>query len=84
MIHAELIRDQSRFVADYAGKAVKRRSVSYDDVLILPRAIRELQDERASLYGPDKEIKDLMSASNLSLETVQGLCRVAEKSCKSR
>ncbi len=75
-IHAEPIWDHHQFVADYAGKAVKRGRVSYDDVLVLPRTGKELQrDMSESLSGPDREIKDIMSAHNVSLETAQELCR---------
>jgi hypothetical protein len=77
-IHAEPIWDHHQFVADYAGKAVKRGRLSYDDVLVLPRTRKELQqDSVESLSGPDREIKDIMSANNLSLETVQSLCRTS-------
>jgi hypothetical protein len=73
---AEPIWNQERFVADYGGKAVKRGRLSYDDVLVLPRTGAELSRDRVeSISGPDREIKDVMSASNLSLETVRGLCR---------
>jgi hypothetical protein len=75
-IHAKPIWDHHQFVADYAGKAVKRGRVSYDDVLILPKAGKEMQGDRVgSLSGPDREIKDIMSAHNVSLETAQKLCR---------
>jgi hypothetical protein len=67
--HAEPIWDQERFVADYGGKAVKRGRVSYDDVLVLPRTGKELQqDTSESLSGPDREIKDIMCANNVSIE----------------
>jgi hypothetical protein len=73
-IHAEPIWDHYQFVADYAGKAVKRGRVSYDDVLILPRTGKELQQDSVErLSGPDREIKDIMSASNVSIETARRL-----------
>jgi hypothetical protein len=76
--HAEPIWDQERFVADYGGKAVKRGRLSYDDVLVLPRTGAEMSRDRVeSISGPDREIKDIMSASNLSLETVRGLPRTS-------
>jgi hypothetical protein len=72
MIHAEPDRDHHRFVADYAGKGVKRGRVSYDDVLVLPRTGKELQQDGVErLSGPDREIKDVMSASNVSIEMAQ-------------
>jgi hypothetical protein len=72
MIHAEPNKDHHRFVADYAGKAVKRGRVSYDDVLILPRTGKELQQDSVErLSGPDREIKNIMSANNVSIEMAQ-------------
>jgi hypothetical protein len=81
MIHAEPNRDHHRFVADYAGKAVKRGRTAYDDVLVLPRTGAELSRKPSeSLSGPDREIKDIMSANNLSIETARGFCRTTTKS----
>jgi hypothetical protein len=75
MTHAEPIWDQERFVADYGGKAVKRGRLPYDDILILPRTGKEMrQDSVESPPGPDREIKDIMSAHNVSIETARSLC----------
>jgi hypothetical protein len=82
-IHAEPIRDHHRFVADYAGKGVKRGRVSYDDVLVLPRTGKELQQDTCEgIRGPDREIKDIMSANNVSIEMAQNLYENARK-CKN-
>jgi hypothetical protein len=79
-IHAEPIRDHHRFVADYAGNGVKRGRVSYDDVLILPRTGKELQrDMSEGIRGPDREIKDIMSANNVSIETAHDLYESVRK-----
>ena len=79
--HAEPIWDQERFVADYGGKAVKRGRLSYDDILVLPRTGAELSRKPSeSLSGPDREIKDIMSAHNVSMETARGFCRTTIKS----
>jgi hypothetical protein len=79
-IHAEPIRDHHRFIADYAGKGLKRGRVSYDDVLVLPRSGKELQqDTGEGIRGPDREIKDIMSANNVSIETAQDLYGNARK-----
>jgi hypothetical protein len=83
MIHAEPNRDQHRFVADYAGKAVKRGRVSYDDVLVLPRTGAEMsRDKSQSLSGPDREIKDIMSANNVSIEMARAFYENARKCSK--
>jgi hypothetical protein len=84
-IHAEPIRDHHRFVADYAGKGVKRGRVSYDDVLVLPRTGAELsRDTSQSLSAPDREIKNIMSANNVSIETARSLYENARKCRKQR
>jgi hypothetical protein len=78
--HAEPIRDHHRFVADYAGKGVKRGRVSYDDVLVLPRTGKELQENMGeTIFGPDREIKDIMSANNVSIETAHDLYESARR-----
>jgi hypothetical protein len=85
MIHAAPNRDHHQFVADYAGKAVKRGRVSYDDVLVLPRTGKELQrDKVESLSGPDREIKEIMSAGNVSIETARGIYETARKCRRHR
>jgi hypothetical protein len=54
--------------------------VSYDDVLVLPRTGKELQQDTCeSLSGPDREIKDIMSAKNVSIETARRLYENARK-----
>jgi hypothetical protein len=78
--HAEPIWDHERFVADYAGKAVKRGRVSYDDVLVLPRTGKELQQDSVEhLSGPDREIKGIMCANNVSIEMAQAYYENARK-----
>jgi hypothetical protein len=72
MYYATPIRDHHQFVADYAGKAVKRGRLSYDDVLVLPRTGKELQPGTVeSLSARDQEIKDIMSTHNVSVEMAQ-------------
>jgi hypothetical protein len=83
--HAEPIWDQERFVADYGGKTVKRGRASYDDVLVLPRAANELQrDVSESISGPDREIKHVMSAHNVSIEMAQEFYENARKCRRQR
>jgi hypothetical protein len=79
-IHAEPNRDHHQFVADYAGKGVKRGRVSYDDVLVLPRTGKELQQNVSeTISGPDRVIKDIMSANNVSIETARRLYGSVQK-----
>jgi hypothetical protein len=58
----------------------ERGRLSHDDVLVLPRTGAEMsRDTSQSLSGPDRDVKDIMSANNLSLETVRGLHENAPK-----
>jgi hypothetical protein len=78
--HAEPIWDQERFVADYGGKAVKRGRLSYHDILVLPRTGKELQQNVSeTISRPDREIKDIMSANNVSIEMAQEFYENARK-----
>jgi hypothetical protein len=59
--------------------------VSYDDVLVLPRTGAELSRKPSeNLAGPDSEIKDIMSANNVSIETAQNLYENARKYRRER
>jgi hypothetical protein len=59
--------------------------VSYDDVLVLPRTGKELQrDMSESISGPDREIKDIMSANNVSIEMAQEFYENAPKCRRQR
>jgi hypothetical protein len=66
--HVTPISTQELFVVDYAGKAIKRRRFSYDDILILPRTSNELrQGMSVPIAGVDREMKDFMRlAANTS------------------
>jgi hypothetical protein len=45
-IHVKLIDHLPFYVTGYAGKSLKSPRFSGDDVLILPRSIDELRDQR--------------------------------------
>jgi hypothetical protein len=80
IIHVQRIDSDELFVTDYAGKAVKRGRFSDDEILILPKTIKELPQKMASVgdAGTAKRgIKDIMSAHNVSEA-------VAEKMCEAR
>jgi hypothetical protein len=80
LIHAGPATDHFRSLADYSGKAVKRGRTSYDDVLVLPRTGEELQQGSVeSRSRRDREIKDIMSARNVSIEMAQSLYESARK-----
>jgi hypothetical protein len=75
-IHVQPIVFDEMFVTDYAGKAYKKRRVSGDEILVLPKSLKELPqkmsrvDEAGSL---GREIKDVMSAYNVSEAVAQGI-----------
>jgi hypothetical protein len=78
-IHVQQIVSDELFVTDYAGKAVKRGRFSDDEILILPRTIKELP-QKATAIGDagtvDRDIKDIMSAHNVSEAVAAGMCQV--------
>jgi hypothetical protein len=69
-IHVERITHDSDFVADYGGKAVKRKRFPLDHVLVLPRALSELlaKNGHLSCDPRDRAIKAIQSSSNVSDE----------------
>jgi hypothetical protein len=86
-IHVEPIVSDEFFVTDYAGKAVKRGRFSDGEILILPKTIKELPQKAAAVgeVGTvDREIKDIMSAHNVSETVAAEMCRVGDqKSARS-
>jgi hypothetical protein len=72
------------FVTDYAGKAGKRKKFSSDDILILPRTLQELLQkvaETEDVGGVDRELKDIMSAHNVSEEIAQEIHQAKIRKC---
>jgi hypothetical protein len=85
-IHVQPINSDVPFVADYAGKAVKRKKFSSDDILILPRTLQELPQkvvETEDVGGVDRELKDIMSAHNVSEAVAQGMCQAKVRGQRS-
>jgi hypothetical protein len=71
-IHVKPIMDKEKFVVDYAGKAIKRKRFSNDDILILPKSLSEVSKSEPSLQemSPQRRaIKDIQSRHNVSDET---------------
>jgi hypothetical protein len=70
-IHVEPITDREKFVADYAGKAIKRKRFSNDDILILPKALSELSKSNTlsqTMSREQRAVKDIQSRHNVSDE----------------
>jgi hypothetical protein len=78
-IHVEPITHESEFVADYAGKAIKRKRFPMDrmmdHILVLPKPLSELPDRNVNVYPDPREraIKAIQSASNVSEEVAREL-----------
>jgi hypothetical protein len=70
-IHVEPITHKEQFVVDYAGKAIKRKRFSTDDVLILPKALSEVakaETPTQEMSAKQRAIKDIQSRHNVSDE----------------
>jgi hypothetical protein len=76
-IHVEPITSRAAFVADYAGKAIKRRRFSTDHVLVLPRTVAELPAKTFGQPGnkEEKAIKDIQSSMNVSEVVAESIYR---------
>ena len=58
---------------DYAGKALKTRQFAEDDVLILPRSIKELTQKSLLTDSDARKIRDIQSRFNVSNEVARAL-----------
>ena len=75
-IHVEPITDREKFVVDYAGKAIKRKRFSNDDILIVPKALSEVSKVAAltqKMSVQDRAIKEIQSRHNVSDEIALSL-----------
>ena len=67
-IHVKPITDKEKFVVDYAGKAIKRKRFSNDDILILPKSLSEVSKAETPLQEMSRQqraIKDIQSRHNV-------------------
>jgi hypothetical protein len=87
-IHVQPTVSDVPFVTDYAGKAVKKQCFSGDDILVLPRAFQELPRKVSGtedIGTADRDLKDIMSAHNVSKEIAQGMYQAkGQRSVRSR
>jgi hypothetical protein len=70
-IHVKPLTHKEEFVADYAGKAIKRKRFSTDDILILPKSLSEVSKAETPLQEmtpQQRAIRDLQSRHNVSDE----------------
>jgi hypothetical protein len=67
-IYVEPIRDNSAYVTDYGGKAIKNNRFSTDDILILPKTVDELSKVATVRDSEARTVRDIQSRYNLSDE----------------
>jgi hypothetical protein len=72
-IYVEPIRDNSAYVTDYGGKAIKNNRFSIDDILILPKTTAELSQVATAIDSDARAARDLQSRYNLSDELARDL-----------
>jgi hypothetical protein len=87
-IHVEPITDKEKFVVDYAGKAIKRKRFSNDDILILPKSLSEVAPSQSALVlekmsPKDRAIKDIQASTGFSDELALSVY-LAQSSRKNR
>ena len=70
-IHVKPLTHREEFVVDYAGKAIKRKRFSNDDILILPKSLSEVSNAQLSVreMSPvERGIMAIQSRYNVSDE----------------
>ena len=70
-IHVKPLTHKEEFVVEYAGKAIKRKRFSNDDILILPKSLSEvtkLQPSVQEMSPEERGIKEIRSRYNVSDE----------------
>lgn len=72
-IYAEEITHNIDYVVEYNMKSLKRRTVDFDDVLVLPKCVDELLSKRKVIDPKDRAIKDLQSHWNCSDEVAESM-----------
>ena len=81
-IDIQKIDDDPIFVTDYAGKALKTQRFSMDDLLVLPRTIREVREFSPELSADARFVRDVQARLNCSDETAAGI--LAERKAKQK
>jgi hypothetical protein len=72
-IHVEPITQKEKVVVDYAGKAIKRKRFSNDDILVLPKSLGEVTSSQNTsgqekMSAKKRASKDIQSRYNVSDE----------------
>jgi hypothetical protein len=76
-IHVEPIDHGPVYTTNYAGKALKTRRFTEDDVLILPQSVSELAQQRSSISAEARKLRDIQSRYGFSDEVA--LAMLAKK-----
>ncbi len=59
-------------LADYAAKTIKNRRANEEDIIVLPRSVKELPDKKTPAFDPqDRLLKDIQSRFNVCDEMAQ-------------
>ena len=64
-VHVKEIDDRVYGIADYSAKTVKWGRADEQDILILPKIVREITDTTPVLSAEEKGIKDIQSSLNV-------------------
>lgn len=75
-IHSRQISHQGEKVLEYGGKSLKRRRISAEHILVLPRSIKELSKKptaNSQLDPRAKAIRAIQASTNVSDEVAQEL-----------
>jgi hypothetical protein len=67
------ITHEPGYVVDYGMKSLKRKTVEFDDVWVLPKCVNELPSKTKKTTPEDKAIKDLQSHWNCSDEVADSM-----------
>jgi hypothetical protein len=74
-LDANEITHEPGYVVGYGMKSLKRRTVEYKDVLILPKCVNELPSARNVIDPEEQAIKDLQSHWNCSDEVAEAMLK---------
>jgi hypothetical protein len=72
-IHIKPIIDREQFVVEYAGKAIKYKRLSSDDILILPKSLSEVAPSQSAL------VLEKMSPKQRAIRAIQDRYNVSDE-----
>ena len=78
-VHVKPIDNRVHGISDYSAKTVKWGRADEQDILILPKTVREIKDTRPVLSLEERAIKDIQSSLNVCDELAQQIYRDARR-----